>query len=125
MEYVKYDFGYMFAYSERPNTFAARKLEDNVPLEVKKRRLNEIIALQQAHSAERNAAYVGQTVEVLVEGRSKRSEADLYGRTTQNTVVVFPREGYQAGQWVNVRIERSTAATLLGTAVGYSRPPRS
>jgi tRNA-2-methylthio-N6-dimethylallyladenosine synthase len=124
MEYVKYDFGYMFAYSERPNTFAARKLEDDVPLEVKKRRLNEIIALQQKHSAERNAAYVGQTVEVLVEGRSKRSEDDLFGRTTQNTVVVFPRENYQAGEWVLVTVERSTAATLLGTAVGYARPPR-
>jgi tRNA-2-methylthio-N6-dimethylallyladenosine synthase len=114
----------MFAYSERPNTFAARKMEDNVPLEVKKRRLSEIIALQQKHSAERNIAYVGQTFEVLVEGRSKRSEGDLFGRTTHNTVVVFPREDYRAGEWVNVIIERSTAATLLGKAVGYARPPR-
>ena len=124
MEYVKYDFGYMFAYSERPNTFAARKLEDSIPLEVKKRRLNEVIETQQRHSAERNSAHIGQTVEVLVEGRSKRSEADLYGRTTENNVVVFARENYQAGQWVMVEIERSTAATLLGRAVGYARIPR-
>ena len=121
---MKYDFGYMFAYSERPNTFAARKMEDNVPLEVKKRRLSEIIALQQKHSAERTAAYVGQTLEVLVEGRSKRSEDDLFGRTTHNTVVVFPREDYRAGEWVSVHIKRSTPATLLGKAVGYARPPR-
>jgi tRNA-2-methylthio-N6-dimethylallyladenosine synthase len=100
-------------------------MEDNVPLEVKKRRLSEIIALQQKHSAERTAAYVGQTLEVLVEGRSKRSEDDLFGRTTQNTVVVFPRENYRAGEWVNVLVERSTPATLLGTAVGYARAPRS
>ena len=93
-------------------------------MEVKKRRLNEVIEAQQRHSAERNSAHIGQTVEVLVEGRSKRSEADLYGRTSENNVVVFARENYQAGQWVMVEIERSTAATLLGKAVGYARIPR-
>ena len=117
MDHVKYDFGYMFFYSERPNTFAARKMEDDIPLEVKKRRLAEIIAKQQVHSAERLATYVGQTVEVLVEGRSKRSEADLYGRSTYNTVVVFPREDYQPGDLVRVKIDRSTPATLIGQAV--------
>ena len=120
MDAVRYDFGYMFFYSERPNTYAARKLEDDIPTEVKKRRLAEIITRQQEHSAERTAAYVGQTMEVLVEGRSKRSADDLYGRTTFNTVVVFPREKYQAGDRVMVEIVRSTPATLLGKAKGLS-----
>ncbi|MFM1884433.1 MAG: hypothetical protein RL168_617 [Bacteroidota bacterium] len=120
MDYVKYDFGYMFFYSERPNTYAARKMEDDIPLQVKKRRLNEIIQKQQEHSAEKNAAYVGQTLEVLVEGRSKRSADDLYGRSTYNTVVVFPKENYQPGEMVLVEIERSTAATLIGKAKGYA-----
>ena len=120
MDYVKYDFGYMFAYSERPNTYAARNMEDNVPLEVKKRRLNEIITKQQAHSAERHEAMVGREVEVLVEGTSKRSEEDLFGRTTWNSVAVFPKAQYQPGDLVMVRIERSTAATLIGQATGYS-----
>lgn len=117
MEYVKYDFGYMFFYSERPNTFAARNLIDDVPLEVKKRRLNEIINLQQRHSLWRNQQHIGQIQEVLVEGTSKKSETQLFGRTTQNTVVVFDRENYKPGDFVRVKIERCTAATLLGTAI--------
>jgi len=117
MEYVKYDFGYMFYYSERPNTYAARKLEDDIPLEVKKRRLAEIIDLQQKHSLIRNQSKIGNTYEVLVEGTSKRSDLELFGRTTHNTVVVFPREHYKPGDFVHVKINECTAATLKGVAV--------
>lgn len=91
MEYVKYDFGFMFAYSERPGTLAERKMEDDIPEETKKRRLTEIINLQQEHSLFRTQQQVGRTVEVLIEGNSKKSDAHWMGRNTQNTVVVFPR----------------------------------
>lgn len=114
MEHVKYDFGYMFIYSERPNTFAARKHEDDIPEEVKKRRLTEIINLQQAHSLERNQAHIGETYEVLIEGTSKKSEDEWYGRTTFNSVAVFPKGDEKAGDFVNVKIKNCTAATLLG-----------
>lgn len=117
MSEVKYDFGYMFAYSERPNTMAARKLADDVPLAVKKRRLQEIIALQQIHSAARNAANVGQVVEVLVEGNSKRSDKDVFGRTSQNAVAVFPKKHHLPGDLVKVLIHSSTSATLLGDSI--------
>jgi len=120
MEYVKYDFGFMFAYSERPGTLAARKLEDDVPEAVKKKRLTEIIGLQQKHSLSRNQSYIGQTTEVLIEGDSKKSEAHWMGRNSQNTVVVFPKGHYKKGEFVNVTIERCTSATLLGHAVAYS-----
>ena len=115
MEAVKYDFGYMFFYSERPNTFAARKMEDDIPEEVKKRRLTEIINLQQKHSLERNQACVGKSYEVLIEGTSKRSEHDWYGRTSHNTVVVFPKGDEKPGDFVEVEIHDCTTATLLGT----------
>ncbi|MBQ52241.1 MAG: tRNA (N6-isopentenyl adenosine(37)-C2)-methylthiotransferase MiaB, partial [Leeuwenhoekiella sp.] len=92
MEYVKYDFGFMFAYSERPGTLAARKLEDDIPLDVKKRRLAEVIALQQEHSLYNTQKQVGKTVEVLIEKASKKSDAEWAGRNSQNTVVVFPKE---------------------------------
>jgi len=121
MEYVKYDFGFMFAYSERPGTLAARKLEDDIPEEVKKRRLNEIIALQQAHSKYRTEQYIGNTYCVLIEKASKKSPEQWSGRTTQNTVVVFPKEHYNVGDFVDVKIERATSATLIGTAVGHSK----
>lgn len=117
MEYVKYDFGYMFYYSERPNTFAARKLVDDIPEETKKRRLNEIIKLQRAHSALIHKSKVGQVFEVLIEGTSKRSENDWYGRTTHNTVVVFPRKDEKPGDFVNVKITDCTGGTLLGESV--------
>jgi tRNA-2-methylthio-N6-dimethylallyladenosine synthase len=120
MEYVKYDFGFMFAYSERPGTLAARKLEDDVPEEVKKRRLTEIIDLQQQHSLYRNQKYIGQVTEVLIEGDSKKSNAHWMGRNSQNTVVVFPKEQFLKGQLVNVKIEECTSATLLGHALAYS-----
>lgn len=120
MEYVKYDFGYMFAYSERPGTMAARKLEDDIPDEVKKRRLAEIVALQRKHSLYRTRQFVGKTVEVLIEKESKKSDAHWSGRTTQNTVAVFPKENYKVGDFVNVKINDCTSATLIGEALGYS-----
>ncbi|RXG28019.1 tRNA (N6-isopentenyl adenosine(37)-C2)-methylthiotransferase MiaB [Leeuwenhoekiella palythoae] len=120
MEYVKYDFGFMFAYSERPGTLAARKLEDDIPLDVKKRRLAEVIALQQEHSLYNTQKQVGKTVEVLIEKASKKSDAEWAGRNSQNTVVVFPKEHYNVGDFVNVEILDCTSTTLLGKAVGYS-----
>ena len=120
MRYVKYDYGFMFAYSERPGTMAARKMEDDVPLATKKRRLAEIIALQQEHSNYHTQSYVGQTVEVLIDGVSKKNDQEYKGRISQNTVAVFPRENYKLGDLVYVRIDRATTATLIGEAVGYS-----
>lgn len=120
MEYVKYDFGFMFAYSERPGTMAARKMEDDVPGEVKKRRLTEIINLQQEHGLYRTQQHLGKVEEVLVEGPSKKSNAHWMGRNTQNTVVVFPKEHYKIGDFVNVKITDCTPATLIGEAVGPS-----
>ena len=120
MEYVKYDFGFMFAYSERPGTLAERKMEDDVPNNVKKRRLNEIIQLQQKHGLFRTQQHLGKVEEVLIEKESKKSDAHWSGRNTQNTVVVFPKEQYKVGDFVNVKINDCTAATLIGEAVGYS-----
>src|SRR5690606_38641463 len=117
MEYVKFDYGYMFSYSERPNTLAQRKLKDDVPEDVKKRRLAEIIALQNKHSLERNQGYVGKTFQVLVEGISKKSANELQGRTPQNTVAVFPKEHFKIGDYVNVHIHSCTGGTLIGKAV--------
>ncbi|RKQ42488.1 tRNA-i(6)A37 thiotransferase enzyme MiaB [Roseivirga pacifica] len=117
MDYVQYDFSYMFFYSERPGTLAAKKFEDDIPLEVKKRRLQEIINKQQGISLERNKLDVGQVQRVLIEGVSKRSDEHLQGRNSANKVVIFPREQYQKGDYVNVKIEDCTAATLFGTAV--------
>lgn len=120
MSYVKYDFGFMFAYSERPGTLAAKKMVDDVPHEIKKRRLQEVINLQQEHSLYRTKQHVGKVEEVLIEGTSKKDPNKWKGRNTQNTVVVFPKEHYKLGDFVNVKIEDCTSATLLGTAVGYS-----
>lgn len=120
MEHVKYDFGYMFTYSERPGTMAGKKMQDDVPEEEKKRRLTEIVNLQRQHSQYRTSQFVGQTVEVLIEKESKKSDAHWSGRTTQNTVAVFPKEHYKVGDFVNVKINECTSATLIGQAVGYS-----
>ncbi|NNK70975.1 MAG: tRNA (N6-isopentenyl adenosine(37)-C2)-methylthiotransferase MiaB [Flavobacteriaceae bacterium] len=120
MEYVKYDFGFMFAYSERPGTLAERKLEDDVPIDVKKRRLSEIIQLQLEHSLYRTKQHVGKIEEVLIEKPSKKSDAHWSGRNSQNTVVVFPKEDYKVGEFVMVKINDCTSATLIGEAVGYS-----
>lgn len=117
MEYVKYDFAYMFKYSERPNTAAANKFEDDVSEEDKSRRLSEIVALQRDHSYEANKNYVGRTYEVLVEKVSKKSDSELAGRTSQNTVVVFPKEHYKVGDYVNVYVHDCTGGTLLGKAI--------
>lgn len=120
MEYVKYDFGFMFAYSERPGTMAGRKMEDDVPEPVKKRRLQEIIELQREHSLYRTQQHLGKIEEVLIEKESKKSDLHWSGRNTQNTMVVFPKEHYKVGDFVRVKIEDCTSATLLGTPVGYS-----
>ncbi|MEM8926898.1 MAG: tRNA (N6-isopentenyl adenosine(37)-C2)-methylthiotransferase MiaB [Bacteroidota bacterium] len=120
MEYVKYDFGFMFAYSERPGTRAAHKLDDDVPEETKKRRLREIIDLQQKHGLYRTQQHLGKIEEVLIEGTSKKSDAHWKGRNSQNTMVVFPKEHYKVGEFVNVKINDCTSATLLGEAVGLS-----
>jgi tRNA-2-methylthio-N6-dimethylallyladenosine synthase len=121
MEHVKYDFGYMFAYSERPGTSAERKMDDDVPHLTKKRRLAEIVALQQKHSQYRTEQFLGKTVEVLIEKSSKKSDAHWSGRNPQSTVVVFPKEHYKIGDFVNVKINDCTSATLIGEAVGYSK----
>lgn len=117
MEWAGFDFAYMFAYSERPDTRAARKLKDDVPEDVKKRRLSEIIALQNRLSLVSKKRDNGMKFEVLVEGRSKKSADHLYGRTSQNKVVVFPAGNHKPGDYVMVRIDRSTSATLIGTVV--------
>jgi tRNA-2-methylthio-N6-dimethylallyladenosine synthase len=123
MEYVKYDFGFMFAYSERPGTMAARKLEDDVPEKVKKRRLQEIIALQQRHSLFRTQQHLGKIEEILIEKESKKSDQHWAGRNTQNTMVVFPKGNYQIGDFVMVKIKDCTSATLLGEAVSQKAHP--
>jgi len=117
LEYVKYHFAYMFKYSERPNTMAQRKYPDDIPEETKQRRLEEIIDLQQTHSLEQLKKDLGKTYEVLVEGVSKKSDKELYGRNTHNSVVVFPREEYKVGEYVMVHIEDCTSATLKGKAI--------
>ncbi len=120
MRYVKYDFGFMFAYSERPGTLAAKKMPDDVPEAIKKRRLQEIINLQQEHALYRTQQHLGKIEEVLIEGTSKKNPNEWKGRNTQNTVIVFPKENYKLGDFVNVKVETCTSATLRGTAVGYS-----
>jgi tRNA-2-methylthio-N6-dimethylallyladenosine synthase len=120
MEYVKYDFGYMYAYSERPGTLAGRKMEDDVPETTKLRRLQEIVDLQRQHSAFRTKQFVGKTVEVLIEKESKKSDQDWSGRNSQSITVVFPKENYKIGEFVNVKITNCTSGTLIGEAIGYS-----
>jgi tRNA-2-methylthio-N6-dimethylallyladenosine synthase len=117
MEWAGFDFAYMFKYSERPGTKAARKLKDDVPEEIKTRRLNEIIALQNRLSAISKKNDVGKVFEVLAEGPSKRSDEFLAGRTSQNKVVVFPKGNLKKGEYVNVLIGKSTSATLIGEVV--------
>jgi tRNA-2-methylthio-N6-dimethylallyladenosine synthase len=117
MEYARFDYGYMFAYSERPGTLAAKKYPDDIPEAVKKRRLSEIIALQQRISLECNQRHIGQVQRVLVEGTSKRSEAELFGRNDQNKVVIFPCGTHQKGDYVNVLVSECSSATLKGVVV--------
>ncbi|MFZ9046124.1 MAG: tRNA (N6-isopentenyl adenosine(37)-C2)-methylthiotransferase MiaB [Cyclobacteriaceae bacterium] len=117
MDYVQYDFSYMFYYSERPGTLAAKKLEDDIPLEVKKKRLQEIIAKQQEISLKRNQLDVGKTFNVLIEGKSKKSDLQMQGRNSANKVIVFDDRDFKKGQYVKVKVTDCTAATLLGEAV--------
>jgi len=117
IEAAQFDFAYMFKYSERPGTLAAKKLEDDIPEDVKGRRLQEIIDLQMRLSEESNRRDIGKTFEVLIEGPSKKSPDFLQGRNTQNKVIVFPRENFEKGQYVNVLVQDCTSATLKGVAV--------
>lgn len=113
MDLVRYDFSYMFAYSERPNTLAARKLKDDIPTQVKKRRLQEVIAKQQTLALERNRNCIGKTYRVLVEGYSKRSKEHLQGRNSANKVIVFPKENHEVGTYAEVKVGDCTSATLI------------
>ena len=113
MEEVGFDWAFMFAYSDRPGTLANRTIQDDVPAEVKNRRLNQIIDLQNRKSLERYRAMIGKTVEVLVEGPSKRDPAQLCGRASNNMMCVFPAEGRQAGTYTTVTVVDSTSATLI------------
>ncbi|MFM1915128.1 MAG: hypothetical protein RLZZ531_797 [Bacteroidota bacterium] len=117
MDFVQYDFAYMFKYSERPKTLAERRFDDDIPEEVKGRRLNEIIEKQLASSLKSNQKQIGTVQKVLIEGTSKRSEEHLCGRTGRNSMVVFPKENYQKAQYVMVRIDECTSATLMGEVV--------
>ena len=121
MEKVKYSFGYMFKYSERPGTPAAKKLDDNIDEIIKSKRLSEIVELQQKHSLYRSKQFIGKTVEVLIEKESKKSNLNWAGRNQQNTTVVFPKKNYKIGDFVNVKITDCTSATLVGLATGYSK----
>ncbi len=118
MRHCSYDAAFMFKYSERPGTFASKHMKDDIEDSEKVRRLNEIIALQQECSAENNRKCIGNTYEVLIEGISKRSREQFFGRTEQNRTAVFDRKGHKIGDFVKVRIHGSTAATLLGEIVG-------
>lgn len=118
MDYVKYDFAYMFAYSERPGTLAAKRYQDDIPEEIKKRRLTEVVNKQQIHSLERITQYVGKVHKVLIEGFSKRSDKDYCGRNDQNTMVVFPVDArFKVGDYVHVLGESCTSATLIGKII--------
>ena len=118
IEYVQYSMSYMFIYSERPGTLAARKYEDDIPEAIKKRRLQEIIRLQNQISFKKNQADIGKTFKVLIEGTSKRSDQDFKGRNSQNKMVVFPvDERYKAGDYVFVKIDSATSATLKGKMI--------
>ena len=117
MEYCKYDLAYMYFYSERPGTLAARRFKDDVPLEIKKRRLQEMVDLYRGHSLLSMQKDVGKTFKVLVEGNSKKNENELHGRTDHNKVAVFPKLNYKKGDYVFVKINSCTAGTLIGSAI--------
>jgi len=118
MKFVKFEYAYMFTYSERPGTPAAKKLSDDVPEELKSKRLAEIVQLQREHAFERMNAQIGKTNKVLIDGFSKKSQNDFAGRTDQNLVVVFPVDArFKKGDYVDVYIEKCTSATLLGKII--------
>lgn len=114
MDEIKFDMSYMFCYSERPGTLAAKRYEDDIPTDIKKRRLQEIIGRQQKHSLENNQKDIGKTFEVLIEGTSKKSEKMLRGRNSQNKMIVFPAGNHKSGDYVNVKVNDCTSATLMG-----------
>ena len=115
MDYVQFDFAYMYTYSERPGTLAAKRFEDDIPEAVKTRRFNEILTKQQECSFNRLRQHIGKTHRVLIDGLSKKSDQDFSGKSEHNITVVFPAdEGHKPGEYVNVRIERCTPATLIG-----------
>jgi tRNA-2-methylthio-N6-dimethylallyladenosine synthase len=118
MDSVQYDYSYMFYYSERPGTLAAKKYADDISLEVKKKRLDEIIKKQNELSLKRNQLDIGKVHKVLVEGTSRRSDEQLQGRNTANKVVIFPKENKTKGEYVNVLVESCTGGTLMGRLVG-------
>jgi len=117
MEYCQYDLAYMYFYSERPGTLAARRFADDIPLEVKKIRLQQMVDLHRIHSLKSMQRDVGKTFKVLIEGASKKNTDELFGRNEQNKVIVFPKENYCKGQYVNVLVETCTAGTLIGKVV--------
>ena len=117
MNEVKYELAYMFFYSERPGTLAAKKYKDDVPEEIKKRRLQEVVDLHRGHSLERNLEDVGKTFEVLVEGVSHKNKDELFGRNSQNKAVIFPKGNHQIGDYVWVKVERCTSGTLIGVSI--------
>src|SRR6185503_20135449 len=118
MDYVQYDFAYMFMYSERPGTLAAKRYADDIPEDVKRRRLKEVVAKQQEHSYLRLQSPLGKVQRVLIEGFSKKSDKDYCGRSDHNAMVVFPvGEDYKPGDYVNVLVERTTTATLIGRVI--------
>jgi tRNA-2-methylthio-N6-dimethylallyladenosine synthase len=117
MEYCKYDLAYMYFYSERPGTLAARRFEDDVPEEIKKKRLQEMVDLHRIHSLQSMQRDIGKICKVLVEGFSKKSADELQGRSDHNKVVVFPKGDFKKGDYVMVEIVSCTAGTLIGNAV--------
>ncbi|WP_018616740.1 tRNA (N6-isopentenyl adenosine(37)-C2)-methylthiotransferase MiaB [Segetibacter koreensis] len=119
MEYSQYDMSYMYFYSERPGTLAARRFEDDVPLEVKKKRLDEIVKLQNKMSFQSNISDIGKTFKVLIEGNSKKSESDWAGRNSQNKVIVFSKgsHNFNKGDYAIVRVNSATGATLIGEII--------
>jgi tRNA-2-methylthio-N6-dimethylallyladenosine synthase len=117
MDQVRFDFAYMFNYSERPGTLAEKKFKDDVPDSVKKSRLDQIIEKQREHSLQRNQRDVGKVHQILIEGFSRRSNEYLQGRNTANKVIVFPAMDLKKGDYVNVLVERCTGATLVGKVI--------
>jgi tRNA-2-methylthio-N6-dimethylallyladenosine synthase len=117
MHYCKYDLAYLYFYSERPGTLAARRFKDDVPLDTKKRRLQELVDILRQTSLESMQKDVGKTFKVLVEGVSKRNENEYFGRNGQNKVIVFPKEDTRPGDYINVKVHSCTSGTLIGTIV--------
>ena len=117
MEYCQYDLAYMYFYSERPGTLAERRYKDDIPEDIKKRRLQEMVALYRTHSLKSMQKDVGKIFKILIEGVSKKSDNDLFGRSDHNKVVVFPKENYKKGDYVHVKVESCTAGTLIGKAI--------